>query len=122
MNTFKVGEIEQKKFNSFLLGWQVYEELVTNAQATGSFQLDAPLGSDLRIVAHCQDEADLDSIQVMSPSGKIYDLPLVSDGMLHIRIPQTDEVNYWRFYIIEQFNCFVLFLVIPFGFNWVINR
>lgn len=59
---------------------------------SGTFHLDAPLGDNVRVVAHVADEADLDTIQVVSPSGKVYDLPLVSDGMLHIRIAQTDEV------------------------------
>ena len=60
----------------------------------GSFTLDAPLGRNVWIVAHCADEADLDTIEVVSPSGRIFDLPLVSDGMLHIRIPQTNEVPF----------------------------
>lgn len=60
----------------------------------GSFTLDAPLGRNVWIVAHCADEADLDTIEVVSPSGRIFDLPLVSDGMLHIRIAQTNEVTF----------------------------
>lgn len=69
------------------------QRTATAGTATGTFQLDSPLGDNVRILAHCEDEADLDAIQVVSPSGKIYDLPLVSDGMLHIRIPHTDEVK-----------------------------
>lgn len=63
------------------------------SSATGSFLLDAPLGRNVRIVAHCADEADVDTIEVVSPSGRVYDLPLVADGMLHVRIPHTDEVS-----------------------------
>ena len=76
---------------------QVYEESVTAVDGLsmvgGTFTLDAPLGTNVWIVAHCADEADLDTIEVVSPSGRIFDLPLVSDGMLHIRIPETDEVR-----------------------------
>ena len=49
------------------------------------------------MVAHCEDEADLDTVQVLSPSGRIYDLPLVSDGMLLVRIPKTDEFGEWSY-------------------------
>lgn len=79
--------------------YQVYEETVVSrdgSSATGSFLLDAPLGRNVRIVAHCADEADVDTIEVVSPSGRVYDLPLVADGMLHIRIPHTDEVGTGR--------------------------
>jgi hypothetical protein len=76
---------------------KVYEETVTSSSQVqavqGTFTLDAPLGSNVRVVAHCADEADLDTVEVVSPNGRVYDLPLVSDGMLHIRIPQTDEVR-----------------------------
>ena len=65
----------------------------TTSSFSGTFTLDAPLGHNVRVVAHCDDEADLDTVEVVSPSGRVYDLPLVSDGMLHIRIPHTDEVR-----------------------------
>ena len=89
--------VEQNS-DSFLFDFKkVYEETVTSnnqVQAVqGTFTLDAPLGSNVRVVAHCADEADLDTVEVVSPNGRVYDLPLVSDGMLHIRIPQTDEVS-----------------------------
>lgn len=77
--------------------FQVYEETVTSSSqvpsVTGTFTLDAPLGSNVRVVAHCADEADLDTVEVVSPNGRVYDLPLVSDGMLHVRIAETDEVK-----------------------------
>ncbi|XP_046653735.1 calcium-activated chloride channel regulator 1-like isoform X2 [Daphnia pulicaria] len=80
---------------------QVYEETVTSSSQVqavqGTFTLDAPLGSNVRVVAHCADEADLDTVEVVSPNGRVYDLPLVSDGMLHIRIPQTDEFGEWSY-------------------------
>ncbi|KAI9559912.1 hypothetical protein GHT06_013919 [Daphnia sinensis] len=78
---------------------QVYEETVTSANQvqSGTFTLDAPLGANVRVVAHCADEADLDTVEVVSPNGRVYDLPLVSDGMLHIRIPHTDEFGEWSY-------------------------
>ncbi|KAK4029989.1 hypothetical protein OUZ56_022946, partial [Daphnia magna] len=78
---------------------QVYEETVTSANQmqSGTFTLDAPLGANVRVVAHCADEADLDTVEVVSPNGRVYDLPLVSDGMLHIRIPHTDEFGEWNY-------------------------
>lgn len=66
---------------------------------SGTFTLDAPLGANVRVVAHCADEADLDTVEVVSPNGRVYDLPLVSDGMLHIRIPHTDEVTTIFFFL-----------------------
>lgn len=86
----------KKKLILILLLQQVFEETVTSghrSNGAGTFNLDAPLGHNVRVVAHCADEADLDTIEVVSPSGRVYDLPLVSDGMLHIRIPHTDEVH-----------------------------
>lgn len=81
--------------NSSFRSHKVYEETVTstNQMQSGTFTLDAPLGANVRVVAHCADEADLDTVEVVSPNGRVYDLPLVSDGMLHIRIPHTDEVT-----------------------------
>ncbi|XP_057365411.1 calcium-activated chloride channel regulator 1-like [Daphnia carinata] len=78
---------------------QVLEETVTstNQMQSGTFTLDAPLGANVRVVAHCADEADLDTVEVVSPNGRVYDLPLVSDGMLHIRIPHTDEFGEWNY-------------------------
>lgn len=52
---------------------QVYEETLTAGQtatattAGGTFTLDSPLGENVWIVAHCADEADLDTIEVLSP-------------------------------------------------------
>lgn len=95
---FKVGIFNKiSDFNYFNFYLKVYEETVTSSSQVqavqGTFTLDAPLGSNVRVVAHCADEADLDTVEVVSPNGRVYDLPLVSDGMLHIRIPQTDEVR-----------------------------
>ncbi len=93
---FKVGNFFQILTFGFNFK-KVYEETVTSSSQVqavqGTFTLDAPLGSNVRVVAHCADEADLDTVEVVSPNGRVYDLPLVSDGMLHIRIPQTDEVR-----------------------------
>ena len=75
---------------------KVYKEYLMprdGLSVLGSFTLDAPLGTNVWIVAHCADEADLDTMEVISPSGRIFDLPQVSDGMLHIRIPDTREVR-----------------------------
>lgn len=52
----------------------MYEENLTaggSGQQTtttgGTFTLDSPLGENVWIVAHCADEADLDTLQVLSP-------------------------------------------------------
>lgn len=74
----------------------MYQETVVprdGLSVVGSFTLDAPLGTNVWISAHSTDEADLDTIEVISPSGRIFDLPQVNDGLLHIRITETTEVR-----------------------------
>lgn len=82
------------------INFKVYEETLIaddGLPLLGVFTLDAPFGSNVWIGVHCADEADLDTIEVVSPSGRIFDLPLVSDGMLHIRIGETDEFGDWNY-------------------------
>ena len=89
---------EKTKITFKVMSFKVYEETVTAGQASsGTFVLDAPLGRNVRLVAHCADEGDLDAVQVFSPSGRVYDLPLVADGMLHIRIAETEEFGEWNY-------------------------
>ena len=72
-------------------------DLINSRVVTGRFTLDEPLGSNVWLVVHCDDADAVDALEAVSPSGRLYDLPLVADGLIHIRIAQTNEFGEWRY-------------------------
>ena len=64
---------------------------------SGRFTLDQPLGANVWLVVHCDDTDAVDALEAVSPSGRLYDLPLVADGLIHIRIAHTQEYGEWRY-------------------------
>ncbi len=42
-----------------------------------------------------EENGDVDGLQLVSPSGKEFDLPLHAEGMIFLKIPGAAEVQYY---------------------------
>ncbi|CAL8101953.1 unnamed protein product [Orchesella dallaii] len=66
-------------------------------QARGKFTIEDSLGRNTWVTVTTEESGDVDGLQLVSPSGKDFDLPLHAEGMMFLRIPGAAEAGTWSY-------------------------
>jgi len=61
-------------------------------QSSGQFTIEDSLGRNTWVTVTTEEVGDVDGLQLISPTGKEFDLPLHAEGLVFVRIPGVTEV------------------------------
>ena len=66
-------------------------------RAGGKFVVEESLNGNLHVVASTNLKEDIESFELVSPSGKQFQFPVVEKGILHHHFPGTSEPGVWGY-------------------------
>lgn len=64
----------------------------TDFEARGTFTVEESLGRNSIITVTTEQIGDVDGLQLVSPTGRPFDLPEHAEGLVFVRIPGVAEV------------------------------
>ena len=62
-------------------------------QSRGKFTIEESLGRNTWVTVTTEEVGDVDGLQLFSPTGKEFDLPLHAEGLVFLKIPGVSEVR-----------------------------
>lgn len=66
-------------------------------QVRGRFVVEDGLGRNTWVTVTPEEHGDVDGLQLISPTGKDFDLPLNAEGMTFLRVPGIAEAGQWTY-------------------------
>lgn len=66
-------------------------------QVRGKFSVEDSVGWNTWVTVTPEEHGDVDGLQLTSPTGKEYDLPLNAEGMTFLRVPGVAESGVWTY-------------------------
>lgn len=68
-----------------------------NQRASGKFVVEESLRDELHVVASSNLKEDIESFELVSPSGRQFQFPVVEKGILHFQFPGAAEPGVWSY-------------------------
>lgn len=66
-------------------------------QVRGRFSVEDGVGRNTWVTVTPEEHGDVDGLQLISPTGKEFDLPLNAEGMTFLRVPGVAEAGMWTY-------------------------